>query len=66
MSSVDIMKSIIYIEGPFEDERAIQEDPSEMRKALIHKLAEDQMEASKKRNESYVHDSVSSRDIINK
>lgn len=45
---------------------AIQEDPSEMRKALIHKLAEDQMEASKKRNESYVHDSVSSRDIINK
>ena len=45
---------------------AIQEDPSEMRKSLIHKLAENQMEVSKKRNESYVHDSVSSRDIINK
>jgi len=44
----------------------ILEDPSEMRKSLIHKLAKQQMDSAAAKNKSYVEDSVQSRDIINK
>lgn len=44
----------------------VLENPSEMRKSLIYKLAEEQKALSEKNNKSYVHESVSSRDIINK